>query len=81
MSKDKVINMNEPASGIDDDKQQDTGGRSFLTRWTEEAHTALLCTIMDIVTENSSVSIAKHKDQITSGMEARGFSFTWEAVR
>ncbi|KAL2180003.1 uncharacterized protein P884DRAFT_267655 [Thermothelomyces heterothallicus CBS 202.75] len=81
MSKDNVVNMNEPAYAVDDDKRHDTAGKPFQTRWTEETHMALLCTMMDIVTDNGSISISKHKDQITSGMEGRGFSFTWEAVR
>ncbi|KAL2171639.1 hypothetical protein VTG60DRAFT_2207 [Thermothelomyces hinnuleus] len=81
MSKDNVVNMNEPTYAVDDDKRHDTAGKPFQTKWTEETHMALLCTKMDIVTDNGSISISKHKDQITSGMEGRGFSFTWEAVR
>lgn len=73
--------MNELADVMDDDKRQNTGGKPFQTRWAEESHIALLCVMMDIVTENGTTSIAKYKDQIISGMEARGFGFSWEAVR
>jgi len=96
MSKKNVIKINElidtvnpthaihsasTANLVGDDKRDGAGGRPFQTKWNEEAHMALLLVLMDVVTENGSIPISKHKGQIIAGMEAHGFGFTWEAVR
>ncbi len=53
----------------------------FETKWNDEAHTALLGILVDIVTSSGSTSISAHKEKIMASMAAHGFQFTWEAMR
>lgn len=53
----------------------------FQQRWGDEAHTALLGIFVDVVTSGGTVSLNAHQENIMAGMAARGFAFSWEAMR
>jgi hypothetical protein len=59
----------------------EAAAKPFLQRWGDDAHTALLCIFVDVVSEGGTASMNAHQEKIAAGMAARGFAFTWEATR
>jgi hypothetical protein len=59
----------------------EAAAKPFQQRWGDDAHTALLCIFVDIMTSSGTASLNSHQERITAGMAARGFAFSWEATR
>ncbi|KAL1841419.1 hypothetical protein VTJ49DRAFT_7096 [Mycothermus thermophilus] len=60
---------------------QQPSGPGATTKWTEEVHLVLISELVNIATEGGTVSLSKHKESLESALAARGFHFTWEAIR
>lgn len=52
-----------------------------VPRWNNESHEALLAILVDVILQGDRATLAYYKDTIMAGMEARGYNFSWEAVR
>jgi hypothetical protein len=59
----------------------EAAAKPFQQRWGDDAHTALLCIFVDIITDGGTASMNAHQERIMASMAARGFTFSWEATR
>lgn len=50
------------------------------SKWNEDSH-ATLCGALAVALQASGASLGSHKEMIHGALLAKGYNFTWEAVR